>query len=133
MHRVFQTVERINSIRVEIWRSRSYEQWDLDSEWWKSTDGTEWFKEHDMEPPADLLTEFAKARRYWTWDRILECERRVTAIQQVSATSVAPLAEVNPHTSRDTKTNSQQTGQCNSATEQVANKETNDTNQRKAT
>ena len=116
----------------EIYRSQSYQQWELDSEWLKSTEGTEWVKEHDMETLADFWTEFAKAHTYWTWDRILECERRVTAIQQVSATSVAPLAEVNLHTSLDSKTNSQQTGQCNSATENIAKKEPKDTNQRKA-
>ena len=95
-------------------------------------EGTEWFKEHDMETPPDFWSEFAKAHRYWTWERIRECERLVTAIQQVRATSVAPPAGVNLHTSPDTKTNSQQTGQGESAKENIAKKKPKDTNQRKA-
>ena len=56
----------------------------------------------------------------------------VIAIHQVSATTVAPLAKVNLHTSVDTKANSQKTGQCKSAKEKTAKKEPKDTIQRKA-
>ena len=56
----------------------------------------------------------------------------VTAIQVVSATTVAPLAEVNLHTSLDTKTNSPKTGQGESAKGKIAKKQPKDTNQRNA-